>query len=68
LVNGVANNSVGNSDEAIESLEIGLDFLIDDPTMEKDYFEQLSAAYFAKGNNKKAEAFAKRAAEIKLPN
>ncbi|MDX1461492.1 MAG: tetratricopeptide repeat protein, partial [Marinirhabdus sp.] len=29
LLNGVANNRLGNSDQAIESLETGLDFLLD---------------------------------------
>ncbi|QNJ97448.1 tetratricopeptide repeat protein [Constantimarinum furrinae] len=68
LINGVANVNLKNTDTAIESLESGVDYLLDDPKMEKDFYEQLSIAYTMKGDSKKADAFAKRASDIKLTN
>lgn len=68
LLNGVANNGLQNPDKAIESLEMGIDFLLDDPKMEKDFYTQLQIAYTQKGDAKKADAYAKRAAQINVPN
>ncbi len=68
LLNGVANNHLNNSEKAIESLEMGVDFLLDDPKMEKDFYEQLSKAYTQKGDSKKANFYAKKASEINLSN
>ena len=65
LVNGVANNQQGAHKKAIESLEIGLDFLIDNPIMESDFYTQLSVAYKALNNNSKSETFAKKAQVLK---
>ncbi len=68
LLNGVANNGLNKSDTAVESLEIGLDFLLDDPKMEHDFYEQLSFAYAAKGDAKKAKMYSEKATAITLPN
>ncbi|WP_034260133.1 tetratricopeptide repeat protein [Altibacter lentus] len=68
LVSGVSNIALGNLDTAIEKLETGLDYLLDDPKMEKDYYEQLSIAYSQKGDQKKADAFATKAAQVKDTN
>jgi tetratricopeptide (TPR) repeat protein len=68
LINGVANINLQSADTAIESLETGVDYLLDDLQMEKDFYEQLSVAYGLKGNTAKADMYAKRAAEIKLSN
>ena len=68
LVNGVANIELGNLDVAIESMETGIDYLIDDLKMEKDFYEQLSIAYSKKGNEAKAANFAKKASEINIAN
>ncbi|WP_111683151.1 tetratricopeptide repeat protein [Winogradskyella tangerina] len=65
LVNAVANNKQGNSNKAVESLEIGLDFLIDNPQMEADFYSELSIAYRALNNISKSETFAKKAQAIK---
>ena len=65
LVNGVANNKEGNAQKAIESLEMGLDFLIDNPQMEADFYSELSLAYKAMNNISKSETFAKKAQAIK---
>lgn len=68
LLNGVANNQLGNSDEAIENLLIGVDFVFEDPKMERDFYDQLRLGFTAKGDQKNAELFSKKAADIKLSN
>lgn len=68
LLNGVANNGIQQSEPAIESLETGLDFILDDPKMEQDFYTQLSLAYTTKGDAKKAKMYADKAAETKMPN
>ncbi len=68
LLNGVANNRLGKPDIAIESLETGLDFLLDDPRVERDFYDQLRTAYEAKGDAGKAASFKLKAAQIKLDN
>ncbi len=68
LLNGVANNGLKKSDEAIESLETGLDFILEDPKMERDFYEQLSLAFTTKGDSKKAKMYADKATATKMPN
>lgn len=68
LLNGVANNGLQKSDAAIESLETGLDFVLEDPKMERDFYEQLIFAYTAKGDTKKAKMYSDKVATIKMPN
>jgi tetratricopeptide (TPR) repeat protein len=68
LLNGVANNRLGKYDLAIESLETGLDFLLDDPRVERDFYDQLKTAYEKKGNMDKAASFKLKASQIKLDN
>lgn len=68
LVNGLASNALGRHEQAIESLEIGLDFLFDNPGMQKDFYLQLSMAYKATGANSRAEAYQRRANQITISN
>ncbi len=65
LVKGVAQNNSGESKKAIDNLEMGLDFLIDNPSMEADFYSQLSLAYKALNNISKSETFAKKAKALK---
>ncbi len=65
LVNGVANNNSGAHKKAIDSLEMGLDFLIDNPNMEADFYSELSLAFKALNNISKSETFAKKAQALK---
>ncbi|MBU2921684.1 hypothetical protein KO504_10055 [Winogradskyella psychrotolerans] len=65
LVNGVANNNLGAYKKAIDNLEMGLDFLIDNPSMEADFYSELSLAYKALNNISKSETFAKKAKALK---
>ena len=66
LVNGVANNELKNADQAIEILETGLDYLLDDPKMECDFYQQLAIAYSLKGNTKKAKLYYKKALDLSI--
>lgn len=64
LINGVANNKLKQPKQAIESLETGLDYIIDDLKMEADFYTQLSTAYKLNNNISKSETFAKKAQAI----
>jgi tetratricopeptide (TPR) repeat protein len=50
LLNGVANNKLAQPDLAIEQLETGLSFLLDEPQLERDIYQQLALSYDQKGN------------------
>ena len=65
LVTGVAENTLENYKEAEEMLLMGLDFLIDNPQMESDFYKQLSVAYQGLGNASEAEKFIKKLDELK---
>jgi tetratricopeptide (TPR) repeat protein len=65
LLNGVANNGLQKSDLAIEALEIGIDYLLDDKKMEQAFYEQLTIAYRFKGDTQNANLFAKKALDLK---
>ncbi|MBA6151890.1 tetratricopeptide repeat protein [Gelidibacter maritimus] len=64
LINGVAHNKMQHAKKAIKSLETGLDYIIDDPKMEADFYTQLSLAYKLDNNNSKSQTFAKKAAAL----
>jgi len=53
---------------AIESLETGIDYLLDDVKMEQDFYQQLATAYTLKGDTKKANLFTNKALNLKAPN
>lgn len=61
LINGVANNNTNQPEKAIESLEIGLDFLVENPAMQADFYKQLSEAYRQLNNSSQSQTFAKKA-------
>ena len=61
LINGVANNKLNQPKKAIEKLQAGLDYVIDDLKMESDFYTQLSMAYKFDNNIPKSQAFAKKA-------
>lgn len=68
LVNGVAKNELNQPKKAIETLETGLDYIIDDAKMEADFYIQLSKAYTLLNNTTKAKAFSDRAKQIQPQN
>ena len=61
LINGVANNKMKQPEKAIESLEMGLDYIVENPKMEGDFYMQLSEAYKQLNNISQSETFAKKA-------
>ncbi|UZO81660.1 hypothetical protein NBT05_04115 [Aquimarina sp. ERC-38] len=63
LVQGVTFLNTDEVDDAIESLETGVDFVIDDPKLLSDLYKQLSLAYQKKGSPEKAAEFEKKAVE-----
>jgi tetratricopeptide (TPR) repeat protein len=64
LINGVALNELNQPKIALESLETGLDYIIDDAKMEADFYTQLSKAYTLLNNTVKAKAFTDKAKQI----
>lgn len=67
LVNGTVLNQVQEYQEAEEILTFGLDFLIDNPVMEADFYQQLVLSYTGLNEAGKASEFKKKLAEIKDP-
>ena len=64
LIHGVANNNLNRPKDAIDALEIGVDYVIDDVNMQADFYKQLSMAYKLDNNITKSEAFAKKATDV----
>lgn len=68
LALGKANNQKGNSSTALENLEMGLIYLIENPEMEADFYEQMSKAHEKTGNSEKAAFLKKKAENLKNKN
>jgi tetratricopeptide (TPR) repeat protein len=68
LINGVALNRLNKSKKAIDVLETGLDYIIDDPKMEADFYKQLSLAHTALNNTTKAKTFSDKAKQLEPTN
>ncbi|WP_108425176.1 tetratricopeptide repeat protein [Flagellimonas amoyensis] len=54
---GTALNNTGDSNKAIEVLESGLDYLLDEGPLESNIFRELSKAYNKIGNTQKANEY-----------
>lgn len=65
LLQGVALNNLEVYAEAEEILTFGLDYLIDNPRMKLDFYDQLSNAYQGLKDEKKAADFRKKVQELK---
>jgi len=65
LIKGATLNNLKKYNEAQEILTFGLDYLIDDKDMERDFYGQLSVAYLGLGNSYKASEFKEKANSIK---
>lgn len=68
LIHGVALNQLKKGKEASETLEMGLDFVIEDSKMEKDFYNQLSIAYNLLNNTSKAKTFSDKAKQLESSN
>lgn len=64
LVSGVALNQLEQPQKAVETLEAGLDWIIDDTKMETDFYSQLSKAYTLLNNTEKAKTFSDKAKQL----
>lgn len=65
---GKAQNKEGQFTEAEESLLFGLDFLIDDPALEKEFYKELTDTYSGLQKPEKAAEFRKKANELEKLN
>ncbi|TYA79235.1 hypothetical protein FUA24_08220, partial [Seonamhaeicola marinus] len=68
LVNGVSFNALNKPQNAIDTLEIGLDYIIDDTKMEADFYTQISKAYTLLNNTTKAKTFSDKAKQLQNTN
>lgn len=68
LIHGVALNELKQGEEASETLEIGLDFIIDNSKIEQDFYKQLSIAYTLMNNTSKAKTFSDKAKQFESSN
>jgi len=68
LINGVALNELKKPREALESLEMGLDYIIEDIKMEVDFYEQMSIAHTQLNNTNKAKTFSEKAKLLESSN
>lgn len=60
LYNAKALNALKEYKKAIEMLEIGLDYIIDNATLEKEFYQTFVAAYKKLGNSKKEKFYRKK--------
>jgi len=68
LINGVASNTLNQPKKAIEILESGLDYIVDDTKMEADFYNQLSKAYALLNNTVKTKTFSDKAKQLESSN
>lgn len=63
---GKSNTKLNNFKKAIPFLESGMDYVVDNKTLEYAFLVQLTEAYKGIGNMKKAEEFLAKANQIKI--
>lgn len=68
LINGVSFNALNEPQKAIDTLELGIDYIIDDSKMESDFYLQLSKAYTLLNNTVKAKTFSDKAKQLQNTN
>ena len=61
---GLANNQIKNYKKAKDLLEMGLDYLVDDPALEINFNIQLGEAYNGLGDAKKKEIYFSKAEKL----
>ncbi|WP_299527697.1 hypothetical protein, partial [uncultured Lutibacter sp.] len=64
-MNGIALNKLGKYNEAKDVLTLGIDFVIDDTTMEADFYEQLSISYEGIKQHNDALKYKQKAEELR---
>jgi tetratricopeptide (TPR) repeat protein len=68
LIHGVALNNLKEGAKAAETLETGIDYIIDNPKMEIDFYTQLSIAYTLQNNTSKAKTFSDKVKQLESAN
>ncbi|MDO5978805.1 tetratricopeptide repeat protein [Flavivirga spongiicola] len=68
LINGIALNQLNQPKKAVEALETGLDYIIDDTKMEIDFYNQLSKAHTLLNNTAKAKTFSDKVKQLESSN
>lgn len=61
-----AYNYTKQAQKALESLEFGLDYLIDNPAMEHDFYTEMAKAYHLLNDKKNKNIYLEKAAKIKV--
>ena len=61
LMNGKALNTLNKHQDALETLQNGIDFVIDDKKLSAKFYKELGKAYFGLGNKKEADKYFKKA-------
>lgn len=61
LINGTSNNLINNPNKAIDSLELGIDFVINDNQLKYDFYLQLSESYKLLGKTKQYNEYFNKA-------
>ncbi|MDN3595874.1 tetratricopeptide repeat protein [Zunongwangia endophytica] len=64
LLNGVALNKLKNYSEAVEILTFGLDFLIENPRMQADFYQQIAVSYTGMEDKESANEYKAKAIKI----
>ena len=64
LLDGVALNYLDKPDDAIERLESGMTYLLDEIQLERDIYQQLAISYDKKGNATQAVKMRSKAQEL----
>lgn len=65
LTNAISLNNLRKYEQAIEVLNSGLEFLVEDDMLESRFMEQLSLSYKALGENKKATEYYNKMLELR---
>lgn len=66
LMRGKSLNYQKSYKKALTILQSGIDFVIDNPNMEADFYEEMSNAYIGIKNNKKATEFRNKAKKLRV--
>ncbi len=64
LVNGVSLIQLEKAEDAIDILNSGIDYIVDDTKMESDFYKQISEAYQKLGDTTKATEYLQKAIQL----
>ena len=64
LINGVASNALNKPKQALNALDTGIDFVVENPKMTRDFYSEMSKAYTLLNNTAKAKTFSDKAKQI----